>query len=295
MDDELAAEIKKELPIWECLLSHREKKPNTVGDLKDLTCRGTDFVEPGENYKIVLEYEYENMLRILKVKEDSSSYKSFEVTSYRPVKGDLVIEVEKDGELVFKSLVKGLDTESIAKTSEEKEDSKEVPPLMGYYVLPSTYDLIFVLAFILSILGIIGLRFFKRLRTQKEFKRIVSQAKYTDPFMDFNIEMRDFTAQKKPSALFLMQFEESLKKVFYRFFKESVSLQTMPSLVRRLKGLGFEPHEIRSFYVLDEEYRKFQQNYKSEDLNFYEAKKAFIDQTKKTINMLKHYSLEDDT
>jgi len=165
---------------------------------------------------------------------------------------------------------------------------------MGYYVLPSTSNLILISLLFFSVLMILTLRFLRKIKKIKDFKSVVSKAKYTDPFMDFNIEMRDLSSQKKKSALFLIQLEDSLTKLFYRVFNEPVSLNKMPEFVRKLKGLGLEPHEIRSFNVLDEEYNKFKQRYNTEMIDFYEFKKAFIDQAKKTVNKLKRYSAEGD-
>ncbi len=286
MDKAKDTTAKEEVLHWTCELSPTDKEPLTVGEVKTLKCSGFDFAPIKEKYSVKLEDEYENAVKILSIKKDSQSLKEFEVTSYMPIKGDVKIKIQSSGETIFESVVKGLNVKS---SIQNPKDPKTISPQLGYYILPGVYEIILMGAFIVACLIFMFIRFRKKLKTSREFKRVLSQAKYADPFMDFNVEMRDYIGQKNPSALFLKLLDDSLKKVFFRIFESVVSLQDLDVLVKRLRVLGLEEHEIRNFYILHGEYKKFRNLYESKKNQAFEEKKEFLEQVKKTINSLRQY------
>ncbi len=278
--------LEKKLPEWACELSPKGSKPTSVGDVKQLKCSGFDFVPVGGSYSLKLDEKDEYALKILSVRNDSQSVKEFDVTSYKPVKGNLKIILKTPDEELFVSVVKELNVQSVIKNP---MDPKPYGPPAGAYILPSTTILIGIGISILSVCAVLVLRAVKKMKKLREFKRTISNSKYADPFLDFNIELRDFGRQKKASSLFLSSLDESLKKVFFRVFEEPVSLNEINDLIRRLKGLGMEPHEVRNFYVLEEEYKKFKRVYTEKKGVAFEEKTLFLDQAKKVISKLKAY------
>lgn len=280
------AVLEKTLPQWTCELLPLDVEPGTVGQIKTLKCSGFDFLPIEKKYSLKLDEKDEHALKILSVKTDSQSVKSFHVTSYKAVKGDLKIILKGSGEELFVSVVRGLNMKSVVKNP---QDPKPIGPHSGAYALPGTTELVFMGITVLAIMAILALRGIRRVKKVKEFKRVVSKARYADPFMDFNIELRDYAAQKNVSVLFLGLLDDSFNKLFFRVFEENVSLDNLPALIRSLKGLGMEPHEIRSFYVLEEEYKKFKALYTEKKGEIFIEKKEFLDQAKKAIYKLKVY------
>ncbi len=291
MDKTQDTTVKQKVPHWTCELSPINKEPATVGQVKTLKCSGFDFVPISEKYLVKLEDQYENAIKILLIKKDSHSLKEFEVTSYIPIKSDVKIKIQSSGETLFKSVVKGLNVES---SIQNPKDPKAFSPQAGYYILPGVYEVILIGIFIVAVLVLLFIRFKNRLKVAREFKRIITKAKYADPFMDFNVEIRDYIGQKKPSVLFLSLLDESLKKVFFRIFASVVSLDDLDILIKRLRGLGLEQHEIRNFYVLEKEYKKFKTLYESRKNQAFKEKKEFLEQVKKTINSLRYYVRENN-
>lgn len=286
MDKTVESPEAPTLPIWECELLPQSKEPFTVGEIKTLKCTGFDFVEPGSDYSLKLDEKAENVFKILSVKSDGQSLKEFEVTSYSVVRGDLKIILERSGEEVFQALVKGLNMKSSVLNPQKP---KAVTPAGGFYILPSGTQAVAMGAVVLSLFAIMIMRAFAKAKKLRNFRRVVSKSRYADPFMDLNIELRDYSHERKPSVMFLDTLDDSIKKFFYRVFDESVSFDNLPLLIKKLKGAGLEPHEIRSFYVLEEEYKKFRALYTEERGNVFDEKKDFLDLARKTISKTKPY------
>ncbi|MGH1467541.1 MAG: hypothetical protein ACRBBP_01495 [Bdellovibrionales bacterium] len=286
MDDSNKELVEEKTPEWSCELSPVSEEASTVGDIKTLKCTGFDFVPVGKDYSIKLEDKDEHVLKILSVKSNTQSLKEFDVTSYRAVKGDVKIEVQAEGETVFLSAVKGLNVKSVV---ENPQKPKPFPPQSGYYVLPGLYESIFLGLALMSLITLFVIRVRKNIKKANEFKRIVLKSNYADPFMDFNVEIREYTKEKKPSVLFLDMLDDTLKKVLFRVFDEVVSFDDLDYLIKKMKGLGLEQHEVRGFYVLEEEYKKFKVLYESKKGQVLEEKNEFLSQMKTTINKLRRY------
>lgn len=278
--------VEKSIPEWTCELSPLTEEAATVGEIKNLKCTGFDFVSVDQSYQIKLEEKYTHALKILSIKSDTQSSKEFEVTSHKAVKGDVKIELQSSGETIFLSQVKGLNVKSVIANPQKPEP---FPPQLGYYILPGIYESIFIGLLLLSAVTFFALRLRKKIQKANEFKRVVLKAKYADPFMDFNVEIREYAKERKPSVLFLDMLDDTLKKIFFRVFDEVVSLDDLDHLIKKMKGLGLEQHEIRGFYVLEEEYKKFKDLYKSSRGQIFEEKKEFLSQVKTTVNKIRRY------
>ena len=127
------------LPPWNCRLKLNKKSPINVGDISDLVCLGFKEVPTGGRYAISLDKKYKYALNILSVGKDTSTEKTFKVTTYIPLGGDLPFKVTRNGEEIFSSTVKGIKVESVIKN---KNEAKPIPPVGAYYLWPATTDLI---------------------------------------------------------------------------------------------------------------------------------------------------------
>lgn len=205
-------------------------------------------------------------------------------------RGDVPFILLADGKEVFWSVVRDLDVQSVLDT----KNPTETPPAAGLFTFTNVnmfgvqvpVDLVGSFLIFLAIVIFSIHRGIKKVKKRSYYSNIVAKAKYADPFVDFNIEMRDFSKSKNKQINFLQNIDESQKKIFYRIFKEPVSLENMSALEMKLKGLGCEPHEIRSFYVLDEEFKILQEDFKNKKYNN-EKINDFLDLAKKTISSLK--------
>jgi hypothetical protein len=273
-------------PVWSCELLPKREKPFTVGELRILDCSGTDLVSIGGDYKIEIEQEgFDHLLKILSVQTDSASQKVFQVTSHLAGKGDLKFKLKDNNEVVFESLAQGVAVESVV---ENPNDAKPYQPIAGYYVMPGTVQIIAFVATLLSILALLAIKAVGKARKRTEFRRVVMSAQHPDPFMDFNLELRDFESDRAYSHSFLERLDQALKKVFFRVFAEPVHLEDSV-LITRLKGLGLETYEVRSFVVLNQEYQRFKEVYAQNNERSITEKDEFLEQAKKTVNKLRKY------
>ena len=155
--------------------------------------------------------------------------------------------------------------------------------------MPSYTSLALMTFVLLCVLGYTGYRAVQRLKKQTEFRRLLAKSRYADPFMDFNIEVRELLKEKKFSSLFVSRLEETFKKFFFRVFDQNVHFDDSAQFVRALKGLGAQPHEVRSFFVLEEEYKKFIEVYKMTRGQVKDRKKDFLFLAKQTVNKIRKY------
>lgn len=286
MDKNSQSPVEKEIPFWECKDNVNKEKPRTVGDLSTLTCTGVESVESGGVYKLKLEKNQKYALKLLKVSKDTPLEKSFEVTSYLPAKGDLKLVFTKEGKDVFTSVYQGLNTTSVLQGEKEPKPN---PPAGVSYILPSSLQLGILFLCLIFVLFYFAFKSFKKIKKQTEFRKILLKSRYTDPFMDFNIDLRDLMKEKKFSELFLSRLEEAFKKFFFRVFNENVYFDNKAGFIRKLKSIGLEPHEVRSFFVLEEDYKKFQEVYTSTRGQSLEQKNDFLEQAKLTVNKIRKH------
>jgi len=279
----------KTLSYWACKDLYPAREARAVGDVSSLVCSGMDPIEPGGQYSIKLDNQNKYALKILKTTEDTDLKKTFEIAPYVAAKGDLKLVFLKDGKEAFESVYK-----NFAVTSVLQGEKKPIPPVGPSYVLPSYLNLGAFALLSLAALGLLIYKSVKGFKKQNEYRSIVAKSRYTDPFMDFNIEMRELEKERNFSSLFTDRLEETFKKCFFRIFEDNVFFDAHDVFFRALKGLGVEPHEIRSFYVLEEEYRKFISLYKESEGKVQAQKSDFISLSKKTMGKLKKYKVEVD-
>jgi hypothetical protein len=279
--------VEQTLPFWRCRDLFDKKQKRTVGDVSTLVCRGDDPIEAGGDYKFKFEKKNTYLFKILSTTKDTKYEKSFEIVPYLAAKGDVQLVFLKDGVEVFTSVYQGLQTDTVLGGV---KDPKPHPPEGVSYVLPSYVQIGILFLCALFIIFYFFMRTFQKIKIQAEFSRVVSKARYSDPFMDFNIEIRELIKEKKYSQLFLKRLDETFKKLFFRVFKENAYFDNKGRFIRNLKGLGVEPHEIRSIFVLEEDYKKFQDFYTSTQGKFVDQKKDFLDQAKFTINKIKRHA-----
>lgn len=283
------AEVKNDqLPYWACTDLFPQKSVRNVGDLSSLVCNGSEPVTPGETYKLKLDEKNEYALKILKVTEDTDLKKTFEIAPYMVAKGDLKLIFVKDGEEAFEAVYKNFATTTVLTQKDEKPVSPEGPS----YLLPGRLTLGFIAVLTIALIGVLIYKAIKGFKKKNEYRSVVAKARYADPFMDFNIELRELENEKKFSVLFLDRLEETFKKCFFRIFENNVFFNKREQLFRSLKGLGAEPHEMRSFYVLEEEYKKFTALYKETRGQVPDQKKDFLALSKRTVSKLKKYKGE---
>jgi len=281
-------EVKK-LAYWTCKDLYPARELRAVGDVSSLVCSGMDPVATGGEYSLSLESQNEFALKILKTTEDTELQKTFEIAPYVVAKGDFRLTFVKNDEEVFEAVYK-----NFAVTSVLQGEKKPVPPAGPSYVLPSYTTLsALALLFILALIFVVY-KSVKGFKKQNEYRSVIAKARYSDPFMDFNIELRELEKERKFSVLFLDRLEETFKKCFFRVFENNVFFDKKEVFFRSLKGLGAQPHEIRSFYVLEEEYRKFRTLYEETEGKVQEQKSEFINLSKKTVGKLKKYKSEID-
>jgi hypothetical protein len=284
----MAEENVDQLPYWACTDLFPKKDVRNVGDVSTLVCNGSDPVAPGGRYDFKLNEKNEYSFKILKVTEDTELKKTFEIVPYVVGKGDLKLVFQKEGVGVFEAVYKNFAVTSVLTGKDEQPTSPKGPG----YMLPS-YAIMGALA--VTVVVAIGFAIYKSiagLKKQAEFRAIVSKSRYADPFMDFNIELRELEKEKKFSVIFLKRLEETFKKCFFRVFETNVFFDNKDNFFRALKGLGAEPHEIRSFYVLEEEYRKFTALYKETRGEVLDQKKDFLSLAMRTVSKLKKYKGE---
>lgn len=281
--------VAKELSYWACTDLFPKKDIRTVGDVSSLVCSGMDPIEPGGTYKFKLMKENEHALKILKTLEDTPLKKTFEIVPYVVAKGDLKLIFVRDGEEVFEAVYKGFSTTSVL-----KGEKNPVPPVGPGYVLPNHYFIAFMVLTVLAAIGFLIYRSVLGIKTQAEYRSVVSKARYADPFMDFNIEIRELDKERKFSAIFLDRLEETFKKAFFRIFEDNVFFdeKSRDDFFRALRGMGAEPHEVRSFYVLEEEYNKFTNLYRETRGQVKDQKKDFMALSRRTVSKLKKYKAE---
>jgi len=284
----MAEESVEQLPYWACTDLFSKKEVRNVGDVSALICNGSDPIATGGKYELKFDDKNEFALKILKVTEDTEFKKVFEVAPYVAAKGNLKLVFVKDGEEAFEAIYKNFSVTSVLKGNDEKP----VPPVGPGYVLPS-YGVMGAIA--LTVIIAIGFSIYRSIigyKKQSEYKAVLSKSRYADPFMDFNVELRELEKEKKFSLQFLSRLEETFKKCFFRIFERNVFFDNKDGLFRALKGLGAESHEIRSFYVLEEEYRKFTALYKDSEGQAIEQKRDFLALAKRTVSKLKKYKDE---
>lgn len=287
-------QVWSEAPQWDCRLPEKDpEKEITVGDRLILTCSGYDEIASGGTYELKLLPEQDYFLKILAVKKDNPTLKKFEVTPYKAGQGSLPVIFLREGEEAFQSLVYDLDVATVIKS---KKDMKAVPPDMGIFIYNSVYVggysipvelvggfLILVAIIILSIRASI-----KRVKKAGEYRSVVAQSKYDDPFMDLNLEIRDLQNTASPQK-FIDDFDKILKKFLFRVFSENITIKDKAEIVKKLKSFKMPAHEIRAFFVFEEEYRIFKLNHLNSEKRALLSKKDFVDQAKKSLNKLKKY------
>jgi len=283
-------QIKNPLPIWTCKDLFPSKEVRTVGQVSTLMCEGGEPIEPGGVYSFKLDEKNEYALKILKVTEDTEYKKSFEIAPYVVAKGDLKLIFRRKDQDLFESVYRNYATTSVL----TKNDTKPVPPQGPAFVLPSYTVMTFFALVVLLVLGLAIYRAFREFKKSAEYRRVVTKARYADPFMDFNVEVRELEKERKFSLIFIKRLDETFQKCFFRIFEDNVFFDAHDVFFRALKGLGVEPHEIRSFYVLEEEYRKFISLYKESEGKVQAQKSDFISLSKKTMGKLKKYKVEVD-
>jgi len=284
----MAEENTIQLPYWACTDLFSKKEVRNVGDVSTLVCNGSEPVSPGGVYSFKLDEKNEYAFKILKVTEDTDLKKTFEIAPYMVAKGDLRLVFVKDGAEAFEAVYKNFAVTSVL----TKKDEKPVPPKGPSYMLPSYVVMGTIAVLIIASIGLMVYKAVRGLKKQTEFRAVVSKSRYADPFMDFNIELRELEKEKKFSLLFLERLEETFKKCFFRIFESNIFFDNKDKLFRALKALGAEPHEVRSFYVLEEEYRKFTALYKDTKGEVLSQKKDFLDLAKRTVSKLKKYKGE---
>lgn len=262
----------KQTPNWNCLLDSNGKKKVTVGDVSYLKCTGLDAVKvlpKDSDLNYSLEFDKDDGLfpyavYMLSTTKDEPNEKIFRVTSYYASKGELSFRLKLGEETLFQSGAVSLNVETVLKSKQQKPFPPQGPSL----ILASTPVLIASFILILIFFGYSLFRLFKRVKLRSEYKRVLLRSDYPDPYMDFNIDLRNLAKKKKKAnIIFAEDCELAFKKLFFRIFKKPVSFESGSRLAFELRRRGVPDHKIRNMFVLQKDYRAIlSQNLKEDEI-----------------------------
>lgn len=269
-------------PVWNCKLD--PKTEVTVGQKLTLSCQGFDESLTDRRYEIVNDQGDPYFLHLLKVRKDQPMTKEFIVTPYKVYQGSLVVNLKdkQSGEKLFQAGVNDIQIKSVI---ENKADAQMVQPQGPSWVLFSPFEFGFLVLALLILAGYSIFKAFKRQKRKRDYKETMKLVNYEDPFLDLTVDILSIERNHKKIQNLRPYIESALKKFFYHFFQKPIFFDTPTQMDYELKKMKILEHDLRAIGVIKNDYEKILNG-----VNFdTDAKRDFLQSTKKNISRLKRY------
>lgn len=276
------------LPKWSCNLVREKDVEWTVGSLIIMKCKGIDAVPAQKKYDLDLSEKDAYALKILKVTKDTENAKDFLITSYKAGQSGVPFKLlGESGQELFQSFASGLTIKSLIKNP---QNAKPSPPKGQMLLLPTGLELVSYIALFFALAALLIRRQMRKFELLKDYKRVLMDVKYDDPFMDLNIDLRNLKEDKRKTKNFKDSMDQKFKKFFFRIAQENLFLNKNSRLRQKLQAHKVPAHEIRSVLILLSDYKTFNKSFLSlSEPDYMKRKAELLEQAKKTLSPLKRY------